>query len=132
MQTTEEVREYFSNDIYATETTGIKIDEASESYARCSVEIERKHLNAGGTVMGGVIFTLADFAFAVAANINSPHTVSLGSSISFLSVCKGKKLIAEAKAIKAGRSTCTFCVDVKDELETHVATLTVTGFRMTK
>ncbi len=132
MQTIDEVKEYFSNDIYATETTGIKIDDAREGYAKCSVDIERKHLNAGGTVMGGVIFTLADFAFAVAANINCAHTVSLGCSISYLSVCKGKRLIAEATAIKAGRSTCTFQVDVRDELGTHVSTLTVTGFRMTK
>ncbi len=129
MKTLEEVKEYFSRDIYATETTGISIDEASENRAVCSVKIDRRHLNAADVVMGGVIFTLADFTFAVAANVNQPTTVSLTSSISYLGVCKGKRLIAEAFCEKSGKSTCSFRVEVTDELGTRVAVVLITGFR---
>ena len=61
-------REIFSHDIYATETTGIVIEEAEPGHAVCSFSIDKRHLNAHNRVMGGAIFTLADFAFAIAAN----------------------------------------------------------------
>ena len=35
----EEAREFFGGDLYATETTGIIIEEVGEHYARCSMEI---------------------------------------------------------------------------------------------
>lgn len=63
---TEEARERFANDIFATQTTGIHIEKAEELYAKCTLSIEPRHLNANHTVMGGAIFTLADFTVAVA------------------------------------------------------------------
>ena len=122
----------FKDDIFATEAAGIVIDEAREDYSRCSMEIKPKHLNARNTVMGGAIFTLADLAFAVAANSGKPLTVTLNSQISFLGVAKGKKLIAEAKAVKSGKMTCVFTVDITDELGTKVAFADITGMRMVK
>ena len=44
----------------------VEIEEVDDGYAKCSLEIQPHHLNAANTVMGGAIFTLADFAFAVA------------------------------------------------------------------
>ena len=65
MFTLEEAREYFSQDRYATEVTGAVIEEVGEGYARVSCKLTSCHLNARGFVMGGVMFTLADFAFVV-------------------------------------------------------------------
>ena len=64
----DEVREFFASDRYAMETTGIVIDEAGADYSKVSVRINESHLSATGHVMGGVMFVLADFAFAVATN----------------------------------------------------------------
>ena len=85
-QKLEQVQKVFANDRFATEN-GVVIDEVDDGYAKCSLEIQPHHLNAGGTVMGGAIFTLADFAFAVASNWNKPLNVSTTSQITFLEMC---------------------------------------------
>ncbi len=127
LKSLEEVREFFKNDRFATEN-GMQIDEIGEGYARCSLEIEEKHKNAVGAVMGGVPFTLADFAYAVAANHQEPKWVSLNSNIAYLGTPKGHRLIAEAHCIKCGRSTNCYLVEVKDELEHPIASVMITGF----
>lgn len=127
---TEESRERFAGDIFATQTTGIQIEKAGKLYAKCTLDIEPKHLNANHTVMGGAIFTLADFTVAVAVNNSGTSTVSLNNFIQFLGVAKGKRLIAETECIKAGRSTVVVNVDVHDDLGSHVARMQATGFRL--
>lgn len=127
MNTIEEVRKFFSKDRFATEN-GAVIDEIGDHYAKCSMPITERHLNAMGALMGGASFTLADFAFAVAANWQNPGTVSINSNIAFLGVAKGKVLIAEAVMIKSGRTTCYYNIDVNDELGNKVAAVTITGF----
>lgn len=127
-----EAKEMFQHDIYATETTGIVIDEADEGYGKCSMKIERRHMNAGNMVMGGAIFTLADFAFGIAANVGNPTTVTLNSTISYINVAKGDTLIAEAHVVKSGKSTCVVNVSVYDNLGNEVAISTMTGFRKNK
>ena len=67
MKPSEEIVRFFEKDRFAAET-GAVIDEIDDRYARYSLTLEAKHKNALGAVMGGVYFTLADFAFAVASN----------------------------------------------------------------
>ena len=129
MDYTQSAREIFYRDIYASKTTGIIIEEADIGYAKCVMEILPKHKNSVGDVMGGAIFTLADFTFAVAANAGNPRTVSLSVQINYLSLTKGSSLIAEATCIKPGKSICLFAVTVKDDLDNDVAYVTATGFR---
>ena len=78
--------------------------------------------------MGGAIFTLADFAFAIASNWNKPTCVSLTSQITYLGRAKGTKLIAEASKVKEGRTTSYYLVEVKDNLGNQVAHVTSSGF----
>lgn len=125
----ERVREQFANDRFATEN-GMVVEEIGDHYAKCSVEIQERHLNAMGGVMGGVHYTLADFAFAIASNWQKPGVVGLNCDISYLSTVKGKKLIAEARLVKDGRSTCVYIVDITDELGTKVAIVQAMGFRV--
>lgn len=125
----EQAREMFAKDTYATKTTGIVIDSAEPGRAVCSLELDERHTNAHNAVMGGVIFTLADFAFGIIANVGNLPTVTLNSSISYLGVAKGSRLIAEATMIKSGRSTCVSQVTVRDDLGNEVAFVTLTGFR---
>ena len=129
MSRLEEAREFFKADIFATQTTGIVIEEVADGYARCSLETEEKHMAAHHHVMGGALFTMADFAFAVAANgFAEKITVSQHVSMTFLSPAKGRELLAEARCLKAGRTTCLYQVDVRDELGTYVAHGEVNGF----
>jgi len=128
MKTLEEVRDIFEKDRFAT-VNGAVIDEVGEGYARCSMDITETHKNAMGAVMGGATFTLADFTFAVASNWQKMGTVALSSNVTFLGVAKGERLIAEAKVVKDGRSTCYYNVEITDELGTQVAVVTVSGFK---
>jgi acyl-CoA thioesterase len=129
MKNLDEIKQIFAGDHFATDN-GAVIECVDTGYAKCTLEITKHHQNATGNVMGGVPFMLADFAFAVAANHEQMRTVSHSSSISFLGVAKGKQLIAEARCIKEGRSTCCYRVSVCDDLQTPVAEVTVNGFHI--
>ncbi|MBO5167248.1 MAG: PaaI family thioesterase [Lachnospiraceae bacterium] len=122
------VREFFKKDRFATDA-GAVIEELGEYYAKCSIELDDRHLNAVGGIMGGVHFVLADFTFAVASNWQKMGSVSLNSDIAYLGTVKGKKMIAEAHCIKEGRSTNFYRIDIGDELGNKVAVVNITGFR---
>lgn len=128
MQTLQDVQAIFEKDRFATEN-GARVEDFGAGYAKCSLRITDRHRNAVGALMGGVPFMLADFAFAVAVNHEEMTTVSLASSITYLGVPKGEVLIAEANAVKEGRSTCYYRVNLWDELGTPVAEVVINGFR---
>ena len=134
MRTLQEVKDFFQNDVYATGTTGIEIVEARPGYAKVTLDVDARHLNAGGRVMGAVYYTMADFAFAVANNYDMEEgmTVTLTSQINFLDAARGKTLTAEAHVIRDGRNTTFYRVDVTDELGTQIATVSSNGFRIRK
>lgn len=131
MPTLDELNERFHHDCFATAVVGARILEAEPSHAVCVLPLGPQHMNANGTPMGGAIFTLADFAFAVAANGFAERvTVSQHASVTFLSPAKGKELRAEATCLKAGRTLCLYEVRITDELGAQVAHVTVNGFTM--
>ncbi|SET03080.1 PaaI family thioesterase [[Clostridium] polysaccharolyticum] len=123
-----EANAIFANDRFAVKTCGAAIDSITEEQTVCSMAITEDHLNAVGTLMGGAIFTLADFTFAVASNFHKDITVSVDSHISFLGVAKGDKIIARSRCIKEGRNTCFYEIAVSDNLGNAVALVNITGF----
>ena len=127
--TLESAREFFYNDKYAV-NTGVTLDSLSEDEAVCSLDITDDHKNAYGGVMGGVIFTLADFAFAVLSNQIHKPTVAQQVSINYLSAPKGNKLIAEATCRKSGRTSSIIIVNVSDDVGRDVAQFVGTGFKL--
>jgi acyl-CoA thioesterase len=128
MGTLEEARKIFSADLYATELSGAEIDEIGKDYAKCSMRLTDKHKNAYGGIMGGAIYTLADFAFAVASNYDKEYaTVSVVGNACYMAATKGAILYAEAKLIKDGRSNCFFEVTVTDDLDKLIAVVTFNG-----
>ena len=128
MSKLEEAREIFSKDLYATRVSGAVIEEVGENYSKCSMGLKDEHRNAYGGIMGGCIYTLADFAFAVASNFDKERlTVSLTGQASFLSMSKGSVLYAETKLIKEGRNNCFYEVMITDDLGKDIAVVYFTG-----
>lgn len=121
------VKKQFAKDLYATQTTGIDIEDVGEQYAKCVLHLDEKHRNAMGAVMGGVLYTLADFAFAVAANHCVIDTVSVSGNISFCNSTKGTILYAEAQCVKNGRNNCFYTVNISDEYGVLVAIVSIVG-----
>lgn len=128
MSKLEEARKEFSKDLYATKLSGIVIEEVGENSSLCSMKITEDHKNAYGGVMGGAIYTLADFAFAVASNFGKEKaTVSVVGSASFMSQPKGNVLYAKASLLKDGKSNCFYEVTITDDLERLIAVVSFNG-----
>lgn len=115
------IEEYFKKDNYA-ELTGIKLLEISEGRARAMLEINEKHLNSAGTVQGGAIFTLADFAFAAASNSHGTVAVAINSSISFFKAVSAGILYADAREISIHPKLASYVIDVTNEENELIAT----------
>ncbi|MBQ9059191.1 MAG: PaaI family thioesterase [Atopobiaceae bacterium] len=128
-QSLEDIRKSFSRDNFATNACGCQIVEASEGHAVCEFTISENHLNAHEAVMGGAIFTLADFALAVSANVGKPPTVSVSNSIEFIGTAKGVRLIAKSDVLRESKSLGFYDVEVTDELGNLVARMTATCYR---
>lgn len=124
----EEAKGIFYGDYYASQTTGIEILDADVGYARVGLKLDSRHMNAVGQVMGGVYFTLADYAFAIASNFRQPPTVTQTSQIVFLAPVKGEEIFAEAMQIRSGRTTCFYKIIITDSTGEQIAYVTTTGF----
>jgi uncharacterized domain 1 len=123
-----DIMSFFKNDRFAA-FVGIKLVEVKPGYAKATVEITDKHLNAVNIVQGGVIFTLADFAFAAASNSYGQVSLGINANISYFQSPKGKILIAEAKEISANNKIANYNVDIYDEDEKVISRFTGMAYR---
>ena len=118
------LKDFFLHDEFARQN-GIEIVEIAEGYARTQVRIEPRHLNAGG----GVLFTLADLAFAAATNSHGTLTVTSTASITFVRGASTGIISAEAKEL-ANHPRLPFCeVRVTDDAGHLLAIFTASGYR---
>lgn len=127
--TRDEIEAVFANDRFATEAAGCRVVEGARGRAVCEMVLGDMHKNAMDNVMGGAIFTLADFALAICCNIGEEPTVSVDSSISFFRSTKGAKLTATAVCDKPGRHLGFYTVLVEDDLGKAIAKMTATCYR---
>lgn len=128
-QSIDEARAYFADDRFAA-NSGIVIDELGEDWCVCSMPITEEHKNANNAVMGGAIFTLGDFAFAVASNNIHKLTVAQQVSVNFLSGSRGTRLFARATCKKDGKTSCVYNVDITDDLGRDIAQFVGTGYKL--
>ena len=127
--TLQEAQEYFTGDRFATEN-GMTIKALGEDFSETEMTLSEHHKNANGGVMGGVIFTLADFAFAVCVNQIHKPTVAQQVSINYRGAPKGTRLFAKAVCRKNGRTSTIVNVDVTDDTGRDIAQFTGTGFKL--
>jgi acyl-CoA thioesterase len=111
---------YFKNDRFA-ERANIELLAVSSGQARAKMTLHPHHLNGYGTVQGGAIFTLADFAFAAASNSHGTVAVAVNVSITFMKAAKSGTLWAEAREVSKNFKLGSYTVEVKDEQNELVA-----------
>ena len=116
------------NDRFAR-LVGIRLLEAAPGRAVAELELKEDHLNGVDRVQGGVIFTLADYAFAAASNAEGFPTVGVNVNISFFKAPKGPVIRALAREIQAGKRICGYQVDVLDTDDSMVASFAGMGYR---
>ena len=108
----------------------IRLLRAADGSSEAELVVTDDSLNAGGVVQGGAIFTLADFAFAVACNNAHRPSVAQQASLNFLNASRGKRLISTAYCVKNGRSSCVYRIEIKDDLGKDIAQAMFTGFKL--
>lgn len=83
----------------ASRLLGIELLDYGEGRARTQMAVTGDMVNGHGTCHGGLIFSLADTAFACACNGWGPVTVAAGCDITFVAPARaGDILVAEARA----------------------------------
>lgn len=88
---------------------GMQLVLVDEGFAELTLIVEEHHCNGHGICHGGIIFSLADSAFAFACNSRNQATVAQHNTISFIAPGRlGDVLTARAKEISlTGRSGLT-------------------------
>jgi len=115
------LKEFFSNSDLFARHNNIVLLEAGEGRALASMKIEPYHFNGAGTVHGGAIFTLADFAFAVASNSRGKLAMGINTSVNFVKAPVSGTLYAEATEQSLNPKLATYSVMVTDDLKETVA-----------
>ncbi len=107
----------------ASQTLGMSLDEVRPGYARIRMTVRPEMLNGHGTAHGGLVFALADSAFAFACNSRGVTTVASGCSIEFLAPAReGEELVAEANERELDGRNGVYDVDVRNADGKLVAT----------
>ncbi len=116
MDSPSRVREYIERNDRLVGLLGVNIEEVREGYARVSLKVQERHMNAAGVCQGGVIFTLADLAFALASNSHGVVALGMDVSISYLrSALLGDVLTAEAVEEYLGKRTAAYVITVRNQ-----------------
>ena len=112
--------------LHAREGTGpawnIEIEEVREGYARIAMVVRADMLNGKSIAHGGIIFALADTAFAYACNSRNVNTVAQSATVNFLAPGQlGDRLVAEAREeVLTGRSG-VYHVTVRNQKDEKIA-----------
>lgn len=122
--------ELFKKDTYSN-FIGATLEAVEPGYCRVSVTVTESMLNFHGTTHGGIIFGLADIAFAAACNSHGQVAVALSMDIHYLNPSQvGDHLVAEAKEVSRSASTALYDITVSERARgTLIAKLQATAYR---
>jgi len=105
----------WAND-HATKWLGAQLVSVGPGRAILSLKVQDHHLNGHGICHGGVIFTLADSAFAFACNSYNQVAVAQNNSITYLSPGQaGSVLTATAHEVSLKGRSGLYDVEVTDQ-----------------
>lgn len=111
----------YAND-RASQALGIEIDVPAAATAVATMRVREDMVNGFDICHGGLVFTLADTAFAFACNAYDDLTVAAAASIDFLKPVKsGDELRAVAREDRRGRRVSFYTIEVFNQREELVA-----------
>lgn len=109
------LRFYRKSDHYAA-SNDIEIVDVKEGQGKAQARISSKHLNGLGIAHGGIIFSLADVAFGLAANSHGREALTLNADMAFFNPAReGMLITAEAKELSLRHTIATYFVTIKNE-----------------
>ena len=115
-----------ANAMLASEGTGpawgIEIEDAREGYSRIRMRLRPDMLNGHGKAHGGMVYALADTAFAYACNSRNLRTVGAQATMVFLDGAEaGEVLIAEAREQALVARSGVYNVSIRTETGRPIA-----------
>lgn len=125
----EAIRRFFSERDQFAKHNGIELVSVAPGWAQVKMVLQPHHLNGVDLAHGGAIFTLADFAFAVASNSHGTLAVAINVSVSFLKAVRAGTLFAEAREVSLNPRLGSYTVDVKDDTGQLVAVFQGLAYR---
>lgn len=111
---------FMANDLFARHN-GVELLDVGKGRASVQMTIQPYHFNAAGTVHGGAIFTLADYAFAVASNSHGRIAMGISTSVNFVKAATGGTLYAEAVENSINQKLASYTVTVTDDQSSIIA-----------
>lgn len=100
----------------ASQMLGMRILDAKPGQARVAMTIGAQMVNGHDICHGGLVFALADSAFAFACNSHNENTVAAGASIDFLLPARlGDELTAQAQELWLSRRSGIYEVSVTNQ-----------------
>lgn len=108
---------------------GVELIEGGPGQARVRIAIRPEHVNFNGTCHGGVLFTLADTAFGLAANSHGEIAIGIDTHMTFGAPARvGETITATARELTRSRRVATYRIDLTRENDKVIAGLTGTVF----
>jgi acyl-CoA thioesterase len=115
----------------ASRALGMVLEEIRAGYARMRMTVREDMVNGHDLCHGGLIFTLADSAFAFACNSSNHTTVAQGAAIEFLAPAKlGDVLTAVAQERHSGSRTGVYDMAVTNQDGKTIALFRGKSFRL--
>ncbi|MGF1684913.1 hydroxyphenylacetyl-CoA thioesterase PaaI [Photobacterium makurazakiensis] len=94
----------------------IKIEQMDKGHAVVNMVVTKDMLNGFGTCHGGMIFSLADSAFAFSCNSENQVAVAAGCNIEYIRPAKeGDVLTATANVKSQGKVTGTYDIEITNQ-----------------
>ncbi|QXH34612.1 PaaI family thioesterase [Pseudomonas muyukensis] len=118
-------------DLFA-ELLGVETMHSSFERSACRIHIAEQHRNALGGIHGGLIFSLADMAFAAACNAGSAVYIGLQAEVRYMSKAQGNVLIATATLMGASKKIAHYQVLVTDKRDTQIALFSASAYRLSE
>ena len=111
----------------------VEIIAIKEGYSKILLRIKPEMINAIGIAHGGIVFSLADTALALACNGRNKASVTLESAINFIKpVYENDTITAETTEIHNGQSTGLYQITITNQAGSKVAVFKGTCFRTGK
>ncbi|HOD13031.1 MAG TPA: hotdog fold thioesterase [Candidatus Omnitrophota bacterium] len=108
---------------------GAQVVELKEHYAKASLKIQKYFLNGVNTAHGGILFSLADYAFALAANTSGETGVAIQADIQFTKpAVEGDEIFAEIKIITRSQRLGTFAGTITNQKQEILAHFSAIAF----
>ena len=109
---------------------GIEIVDENEQFPSCQLKVCEKHLNGVDYTQGGAIFTLADYAFAIASNTDQRLSLGISTTMNFFKATqKGDVLYTKTRELNRTKKLSSYEVEIYSK-NTLIATFTGTAYKV--